>query len=103
MRSVSRSKAREEWLNRLKAQQKSGESIPTWCARMRVNAKYFYAWRKRLGSEVDLVPVRVKPSPAQESLPLPSAMSLVLHVGSVRLEMSGVDSYWLSGLLKGLQ
>jgi hypothetical protein len=94
----------DQWKQRIKAQQKSGESIPAWCAREGLKVKYFYWWRKRLGLGVTLVPVRVNRSESVLPVPIAKSAELVVSIGSARLALpGGVDTKWLADLLKALQ
>jgi hypothetical protein len=94
--------ARSEWEARIRAQARSGMSIVAWCERAKVNAKYFYAWRKRLGTGTELVPIRVLAQASSSASE--SALAMTLSLGPAQLTLP-VDTRaeWLATLLKSLQ
>ena len=94
---------REEWAERIAAQQRSGMSVKRFCQEQGLTEYSFYAWRKRLQKEEPVRFALVERGAARQERATEAALELVLATGERLRIGAGVDAATLHTVLEAVR
>lgn len=100
-REVTKRYRLNKWMEIIRNCRSSGQTVATWCAEHNVNPKSYYYWLKRVreaacealptlhSDQSTIVPIDLSMPRAsnQHSAPATKAPDIVIHMGSVTLEI----------------
>ena len=92
----------EYWRGRIAEQERSGQSVHTFCKAHNVTEQSFYVWRKRLGDQDTVRFAVLEREPALQST-MEHSLELVLTTGERLRIGSGVDAAMLRAVLEALR
>jgi hypothetical protein len=94
---------REYWRGRIAEQERSGQSVQTFCKAHSLTEQSFYLWRKRLREQDPVRFAVLERGSSRQQSSLEHGLELVLTTGERLRIGSGVDAAMLRAVLEALR
>ena len=105
LQAVNHNQRLAEWIKRVEACRKSGQTVSQWCRENGVAVSTYYVWQRKVFKEVsEKAEVCFAEVPVYSAALAVSRTAAVIHAGKLEIELcSGADAATIRAIIQAIQ